>query len=264
MNKRSVALFLLILAYLTFVPTLRAEVDKKPINYQQGGTGLEGLLVQTPPAEPGKRPGVLICHQWMGLTDYEEKRAEMLAELGYVVFALDIYGKGVRPADREEAAKTAGMYKGDRELLRARANAGLKVLREQPNVDASRIAVIGYCFGGTTALELARSGADVAAVVSFHGGLSTPDPKLAEQIKAKILALHGAIDPHVPVDEVLAFGKEMADANVDWQLNSYGGAVHSFTQWHAGDDPSTGVAYNESADKRSWQAMKSFFAEVFE
>ncbi len=264
MMKRSIAPFLIALTFLIVVPTLHAEVDKKEVSYKEGDTDLQGLLVQTPPSEPGKRPGVLICHQWMGLTDYEEKRAEMLAELGYVVFALDIYGKGVRPADRGEAAKTAGMYKGDRELLRARASAGLKVLQEQPNVDASKIAVIGYCFGGTTALELARSGADVAGVVSFHGGLSTPDPKLAEQIKAKILALHGAVDPHVPVDEVLAFGKEMVDADVDWQFNSYGGAVHGFTQWHAGDDPSTGVAYDESADKRSWQAMKSFFVEVFE
>lgn len=264
MNIRYAAPFLLALSLLIAVPSVHAEGDKKKVAYQQGDTDLQGLLVQTPPSEPGKRPGVLICHQWMGLTDYEEKRAEMLAELGYVVFALDIYGKDVRPADRGEAAETAGAYKDDRELLRARANAGLKILQDQPNVDKSKIAVIGYCFGGTTALELARSGADVAGVVSFHGGLSTPDPKLAEQIQAKVLALHGAVDPHVPVDEVLAFGKEMVDADVDWQFNSYGDAVHSFTQWHAGDDPSTGSAYNESADKRSWQAMKSFFAEVFE
>jgi len=264
MKKPYAVPFLIALTLVALVPSLRAEVDKKQVSYKEGDTELQGLLVQTPPSEPGKRPGVLICHQWMGLTDYEAMRAEMLAELGYVVFALDIYGKGVRPADRGEAAETAGSYKDDRELLRARANAGLKVLQEQPNVDASKIAVIGYCFGGTTALELARSGADVSGVVSFHGGLSTPDPKLAEQIQAKILVLHGAVDPHVPVEEVLAFGKEMVEADVDWQLNSYGGAVHAFTQAHAGDDPSTGVAYDESADKRSWQAMKSFFAEVFE
>lgn len=241
---------------------VHAEVEKTKIDYFDGDVALQGLLVRKNTEEVAKRPAVLVCHQWMGLTDYEEKRASMLAEMGYVVFALDIYGKGVRPTDRGAAAELAGKYKGDRALLRSRAAAGLKVLQESPSVDAEKIAVVGYCFGGTTALELARSGANIAAVVSFHGGLSTPDPELAKQIKAKILVLHGAADPHVPADEVLAFGKEMNAAGVDWQLFAYGGAVHGFSQWHAGSDPSSGVAYDKRADERSWQAMQVFFAEV--
>jgi dienelactone hydrolase len=264
MRRISLLVKLSLLSAALFPLAVRADIEKKPIGYTDGDTKLEGILVQETSTDADKRPSVLICHQWMGLTDYEEMRAEMLAKLGYVVFALDIYGKGVRPADRGEAAQLAGKYKGDRDLLRSRAKAGLNALLGQPNVDPAKVAVIGYCFGGTTALELARSGAEVAGVVSFHGGLSTPDPKDAEQIQAKILALHGAVDPHVPIEEVLAFGKEMEEADVDWQFVSYGGAVHAFTQKHAGDDPSTGVAYDEKADQRSWQAMRSFFDEVFE
>ena len=129
--------------------------------------------------------------------------------------------------------------------------------------DPTRIAAIGYCFGGTTVLELARSGADIAGVVSFHGGLSSPTPGDAKNIKAKVLALHGADDPNVPPKEVAAFEDEMRQAGVDWQLVAYGGAVHSFTDWNAGNDNAKGAAYNERADRRSWEAMKQFFAELF-
>lgn len=265
MMKRPILLAKVLVLSLALIPfAAEADMEKKSIDYRDGDAQLQGLLVQKKADGDSKRPAVLICHQWMGLTEYEEMRAEMLADLGYVVFALDIYGKGVRPADRGEAAQMAGKYKGDRDLLRGRAKAGLRALLEQPNVDTEKVAVIGYCFGGTTALELARSGAEVAGVVSFHGGLSTPDPTDAQQIQGTILALHGAVDPHVPVEEVLAFGKEMEEADVDWRLVSYGGAVHAFTQKHAGDDPSTGVAYDEKADQRSWQAMRSLFDEVFE
>jgi dienelactone hydrolase len=206
---------------------------------------------------------VLVVHQWKGLGDYEKKRAEMLARLGYNVLAVDIYGKGIRPQTAQAAGAEAGKYKGDRALLRARVRAALKVLSEQELTDPKRIAAIGYCFGGTTVLELARSGADVTGVVSFHGGLSSPTPGDARNIKAKVLALHGADDPNVPPKEVAAFEEEMRQGGVDWQLIAYGGAVHSFSDWNAGSDNSKGAAYNERADRRSWEAMKQFFAELF-
>ena len=159
----------------------------------------------------------------------ERKRAEMLAALGYTVFAADIYGKGIRPDNPKDAGALAGKYKNDRSLLRARVLAGLDVLKKQPLADAKRTAAIGYCFGGTTVLELARSGAEISVVVSFHGGLSTPTPGDASRIKGRVLALHGADDPFVPAKEVAEFGEEMRKARADWQLVSYGNAVHSFT-----------------------------------
>jgi dienelactone hydrolase len=245
---------------LLAVAAARAEIVSKPIEYKEGSTTLEGLWVHDD-AVQGKRPSVLVVHQWKGLGDYEKKRAEMLAKLGYNVFAVDIYGKGIRPGNPKDAAAEAAKYKSDRALLRARVNAGLEQLKKLAPTDPKRIAAIGYCFGGTTALELARSGADVAGVVSFHGGLGPSAP--ARAIKAKVLALHGADDPFVPPDEVKAFEEEMRKAGVDWQLVAYGNSVHSFTDWSAGNDNSKGAAYNEKADKRSWEAMKQFFGEIF-
>lgn len=248
-----------ILAALTL--TARAELQTAIVEYQQGDTVLEGFVAYDTDVT-GKRPGVLIVHQWKGLGDYEKKRAEMLARLGYVAFAADIYGKGVRAEDKTAAAGLAGKYKADRALLRQRARAGLEALKKQKLVDVEHVTAIGYCFGGTTVLELARSGADLDGVVSFHGGLSTPKPEDAKNIRARVLALHGADDPNVPPPEVAAFEDEMRKGGVDWQLVSYGGAVHSFTDWNAGNDNAKGSAYNERADRRSWEAMKTFFSEV--
>jgi dienelactone hydrolase len=239
-----------------------AAIKTQIVEYKEGDATLEGFLAYDD-SILNNRPGILIVHQWKGLGDYEKKRAEMLAKLGYVAFAADIYGKGVRPSSMQEAGATAGKYKKDRTTLRKRVQAGLEQLRKSQQVDPKHLAAIGYCFGGTTVLELARSGADVNGVVSFHGGLSTPTSEDAKNIKAKVLALHGADDPNVPPDEVKAFEDEMRKAKVDWQLVSYGGAVHSFTDWNAGNDNSRGAAYNEKADKRSWEAMKSFFQEIF-
>jgi dienelactone hydrolase len=253
---------LLLLLMLSGAAAAHAALHTETIEYRQGETVLEGFLTYDKEVQ-GKRPGVLIVHQWKGMGDYEKKRAEMLARLGYNVFALDIYGKGVRADNPKDASALAAKYKEDRKLLRARAQAGLEVLKRHGMTDPERVAAIGYCFGGTTVLELARNGAEVAGVVSFHGGLSTPRPEDARQIRGKVLALHGADDPFVPTEEVLGFEKEMRDAKVDWQLISYGGAVHSFTDWNAGTDPSRGAAYNEKADHRSWEAMKVFFAELF-
>lgn len=239
-----------------------AAIQSKTVEYKQGNTTLEGVLVYDD-AIPGKRPGILVVHQWLGITDYEKHRAEMLAKLGYVAFCADIYGKGVRPRDTSEAGPLASRYKADRPLLRARVNAGLEVLKKNQFADPSRIAAIGYCFGGTTVLELARSGADLAGVVSFHGGLDSPTPADGANIKCKVLACHGADDPFEKAKDLTAFENEMRDHKVDWQLIFYGGAVHSFTQPMAGNDNSKGAAYNERADKRSWEAMKQFLAELF-
>ena len=239
-----------------------AAVKTKVIEYTQGDAVLEGFLAWDD-AQTGTRPGVLVVHDWYGPGPYTNMRCEQLAKLGYVAFAADIYGKGVRPTDPKECAAQAGKYRGDRALLRARVNAGLAVLKRQPGVDLKRIAAIGYCFGGTTVIELARSGADVAGVVSFHGGLDSPTPADGKNIRCKVLALQGADDPFVPASDIAAFEDELRKAGVDWQFVAYGGAVHSFTRPDAGNDPSKGAAYNESADRRSWQAMKDFFAEIF-
>ena len=240
----------------------RAEVKTETIEYEQGGVTLEGVLAWDD-ATTEKRPGVLVVHDWMGVGPFVVGQAERLARQGYVAFAADIYGKGVRPKDVKEAGEQAGKLRADRPLLRARAAAGLAELRRSERVDGAKVAAIGYCFGGGTALELARSGADLAAVVSFHGNLDTPDRTDAKKIKAKILALHGADDPYVPAAQVTAFESEMRNAKVDWQLIAYGGAVHAFTNPGAGTDPSKGAAYDERAARRAWAAMEQLFAEVF-
>jgi dienelactone hydrolase len=256
------SLALAVLAVALFAHRADAKVRNKLVEYKEGDVVLEGYVAYDDAAK-GKRPGVLVVHAWMGLDDNARKRADMLAQLGYVAFAADIYGKGVRPKSRDEAGKLAGQYKGDRKLLRARVNAALAELVKQPNVDAARTAAIGYCFGGTTALELARSGAAVVGVVTFHGGLDTPNPDDAKSFKGKVLVLTGAADPGVKPDAIVAFGKEMTDAGVDWQVVAYGGAVHCFTDAGAGNDPAKGCAYDAKADKRSWQAMRDFFDELF-
>ncbi len=239
-----------------------AGVKAEEVEYKHGDVVLQGFLAYDD-AQTGKRPGVLIVHEWMGHSPFVRKRATELAKLGYVAFALDMYGKGVMAKDREEAAKLAGTYKNDRPLMRARANAGLEVLRKNEHCDTTQIAAIGYCFGGTTVLELARGGADLAGVVSFHGDLDTPKPDDAKNIKGKVLALHGADDPFVKPEVVAKFEDEMRKAGVDWELVKYGNAVHSFTNPGAGDDNKTGAAYNAKADARSWQAMRDFFGEIF-
>ena len=241
--------------------SVQAKLVTKTIEYKQGDTTLEGYLAYDD-SFSGKRPGVLIVHQWMGLTDYEENRAVMLANLGYVAFCADIYGKGIRPQSIKEAGAEATKYKTDRALLRLRVNAGLDELKKSDLVDTNRVAAIGYCFGGTTVIELARSGAELNGIVSFHGGLDSPTPANGKNIKCKVLVCHGADDPFEKPEDLAAFEKEMRDANVDWRLIKYGGAVHSFTQPMANDNP-PGAKYNERADKRSWADMKSFFAELF-
>jgi dienelactone hydrolase len=237
---------------------IRTEV----VDYRHGDTVLEGYLTYDDSIQ-GKRPGVIVVHEWWGINNYVRMRTEQLAKLGYIAFAIDMYGKGARAKDAKEAGSLASTYRSDRALMRSRANAGFEVLKNHSLTDVNRIAAIGYCFGGTTVLEMARGGTQLAGVVSFHGGLGTPNPADAKNIKGKVLVLHGANDPAVPPDQVMAFQDEMRKAGVDWYFVSYGGAVHSFTNPDSGNDPSKGAAYNEKAEKRSWEAMKDFFAETF-
>jgi dienelactone hydrolase len=242
---------------------LSAAVVESSVKYKLGDVEMEGFHAYDDQIK-GVRPGILIIHQWTGLSDNEKMRARMLAELGYNVFAADVYGTGIRPQPAE-AGTVAGKYKGDRELFRARMIAGLQVLKADERTDPNQVAAIGYCFGGTGVLELARAGEKLNGVVSFHGGLSSAPDLAAKKgaIPAKVLVLHGAADPFVPETEVDAFKKEMEDAGASMKMVSYNGAVHAFTQKMAGDDPSKGAAYHETADQRSWEDMKRFFAEIF-
>jgi dienelactone hydrolase len=246
-----------------FCISVEAEIQTKVVEYRDGDVVFEGFVAWDSDNTSDSKPGILIVHQWMGLTDYEKSRCKQLAELGYVAFAVDIYGKDNRPGNTQEAGQMAGKFKNDRKLYRQRLNLGLQQLKSQSEVDAKNLAAIGYCFGGTGVLELARSGADVRGVVSFHGGLDSPNPDDGKNIGCKILVCHGADDPFVPAKDIEAFKSELNAAKVDWQMVYYSGAVHSFTQPMAGNDNSRGAAYNEKADNRSWNAMNDFFDELF-
>ena len=255
--------FSILLCGLTFACNLSAaEIKTEVIAYHDGDILLEGFLAYPADLEH-QPPGILVVHEWWGHNEYARDRARQLAAAGYVAFALDMYGKGILVDTYEEAGKLAGQLKGNRALMRERVKAGLEVLKNHSASNPDQLAAIGYCFGGTTVLELARSGADVKGVVSFHGNLATPNPHDAKNIKGAVLACHGGEDPYVKPEEVAAFKQEMRDAEVDWQFISYGGAVHSFTNEEAGNDPSKGAAYNEKADQRSWVAMLGFFKEIF-
>ncbi len=234
----------------------------QPLNYADGTTKLAGYVAR-PAALKGKAPGVVVIHQWMGLTDHERKVSDDLAKLGYVALAADIYGEGVHPKDTAEAGKLAGSFKGDRALYRRRIAAAIETLKAQKGVDGSRLAVIGFCFGGTGALEAARAGLPVKGVVSFHGGLDVPAGFIPGPISAKVLVAHGADDPWVSAKDVAAFQDEMRQAKADYVFVAYAGAVHAFTQKEAGNDNAKGAAYNEAAHRRSWQHMKDFFREIF-
>jgi dienelactone hydrolase len=254
--------FLAIVLIFLVAPGAQAKLVTRQVEYQQDGAVLEGYLAYDD-ATAGKRPGVLVVHEWWGLNDYIKKRTEQLAGVGYLAFAADMYGKGVVTKDPQEAAKLAGQLRGNLPRLRQRAQAALAVLAHQPLADPKRLAAIGFCFGGTTVLELAYSGAALAGVVSFHGGLPLPEPQDLARIQAKILVLHGADDPLVPARDVSAFQEAMRKSGADWQMSLYGGAVHSFTNPAAGRDKSKGVAYDPKAAARAWQAMEVFFQEIF-
>jgi dienelactone hydrolase len=238
-----------------------AKIVEQTLTYPMGDVTARGFLARDD-AVTGAQPGVLVVHEWWGLNDYTKRRARQLAALGYVALAADMYGDGKVAATPQEAGQLAGAVRGGT-LLRTRAAAALATLRAQPGVDPHRMAAIGYCFGGTTVLELAYSGADLAGVVSFHGGLTVPGEQDMGRIKAKILICHGDADPHVTPAVVRACLDGLTRAKADWQFIAYAGAVHAFTNPDSGNDPSRGVAYNEAADHRSWKAMSDFFGEIF-
>lgn len=261
MNKL-VGFFLVSALFFIMVCPLYAGIETRSVEYKDGDIALEGYIAYDD-AIKDKTPAVLIVHEWTGLGDYVKARVRQIAELGYVAFAVDIYGKGIRPKNREEAGREASIYRQDRALMRRRAHAGLEELKKVNIVDEKRIAAIGYCFGGGVVLEMARGGEDLKGVVSFHGSLESPEAKEPKNIKAKILVLHGADDPNIAHNELADFENEMRLSHADWQVTLYGSAVHSFTNPESGDDPSKGAAYNKMADTRSWEAMKIFFREIF-
>lgn len=232
------------------------------LQYKDGDLSLHGLVAYDE-SIAGKRPGVVIMPDAFGIAPFVRERAERLAKLGYVGFGADPYGNGFMAKDLQEGIKYAMALLGDPAVVRRRVRAALDKLASLPQVDASLLAVMGYCMGGTCSLEIARDGAAVRGVVSFHGGLATKQPAAAGQVKAKVLVLNGADDPFVPAEQIAAFNDEMTKAGVDWQFVNYGGTVHSFTNPDAASIGAPGIAYNKSTDERSWLAMKNFFAEVF-
>jgi len=252
---------LIVLLILVFTG-MEAQIIHKNFEYKDGDVTLEGYIAYSKGFK-SKLPAVLVVHEWTGINDYVKRRCDQLAKLGYFAFAADIYGKGIRPTSYDDASKQSSIYKNDRQLMRRRINVALAELKKTKNVNPNKIAAMGYCFGGGVALELARSGANILGTVSFHGNLDTPNPNDAKNIKGKVLVLHGSDDMAVSLETVLKFVEEMRNAKVNYEIDLYGGAVHSFTNPNSGNDPKKGVAYNEQADKRSWEKMVGFFVEVF-
>ncbi len=244
------------------VSSARAEVKTRTISYEYGGVTFKGHLAWDGAAK-SKRPGVLVVHEWWGLNDYARKRAEQLAELGYVAFACDMYGEGKHTEHPNEAGQFATEVRKNIKVWQGRAQASLKVLTDQPQVDADKLAAIGYCFGGSTALQLAYTGANLKAVVTFHAALPVPDAEQAKAIKAKLLICHGAADRFIPEETAVKFRTALEEAKVDYAMVYLGNAKHSFTVKDIDAKGVNGLAYNAEADRRSWQAMRLLFDEAF-
>jgi dienelactone hydrolase len=232
-----------------------AEIKTERVEYRDGDVVLEGFIAYDT-AKAGPRPAMMIVHDWNGPDQYEENRARMLAELGYVGFAADIYGKGVRPKSAQENAQQAGKYRGDMPTFLSRMNAALSYLKSRPEVDKAKLGAMGYCFGGGGVLELARSGAEVPAIISFHGGLATQKRAAEGSVKSRIMVIHGSQDPSMPYAQLVGFLEEMRDAKADYQLIAYNVDSHPFTV-------PGGPGYREAADKRSWEELKRFLQEVW-
>jgi dienelactone hydrolase len=258
--RRTFILTLVLLA--TGTTAARAEIKTKPITYLYEGVTFKGHLAWDD-AERGKRPGVLVVHEWWGLNGYARKRAEQLASMGYVAFACDMYGEGKVTEHPKEAGAMATEVRKNLKIWQGRAQAALKVLQDDEHVDPQQLAAIGYCFGGSTALQLAYSGADLAAVVTFHAAVPTPEPEQAKAIKAKLLICHGAADPFVKEESLQNARAAYEAAKVNYEMNYYGGVEHSFTVPDAARAGVSGLTYNAQADRRSWQEMQQLFREVF-
>ncbi len=238
------------------------KIISNTVDYLDRDTVLDGFFAYDEAIE-GRRPVVLVCHAWGGRDEFVENKAIKLAEMGYLAFALDMYGKGVRGANPEENARLMQPFMEDRAMLQQRIKAALAAVRLMPWADDNNIAAIGFCFGGLCVLDLARSGAEISGVVSFHGLFIPPDNIAQPDIKAKILMLHGHDDPMVPVEQVIAIQQEFTEAGADWQMHVYGNTMHAFTNPVA-NDPDFGTVYQPDADKRSWIAMQNFLTEIFQ
>jgi len=232
------------------------------VDYRDGEVTLRGYLAYDE-TQPGKRPGVLVMPGGFGLGRNAKERAEMLARMGYVALAGDPYGGGIEIDDLKQVMKRVTDLRADTAQFRRRARVALDWLIAMPRVDPQRVAAIGYCLGGTFVLELARDGAPLAGVVTFHGGLETKSPAAPGMVKAKLLVLTGADDPTVPVTHINAFAEEMTKAGADWQIVTYSGTKHGFTYPDAASREIDWIEYKKSSDERSWSAMKSFFEEIF-
>ena len=235
-------------------------IQTRTIDYQDKDIDLQGYVAWDDAAE-GKRPGVMIAHAWAGRNDFENGKAEKLAQLGYVGLALDLYGKGVLGSNTEENSALMQPFLDARTMLQGRLQIALDVLKNLDEVDASRVAAIGFCFGGLCVLDLARTGAELAGVVSFHGLFGSPGNTAGNKIKAKVLALHGWDDPMATPDQVVSLADELTSMGADWQINGYGNTMHAFTNPNA-NDPDFGTVYQPDADRRSWNAMHDFLSEI--
>jgi len=240
----------------------QGAVVTKTISYQEDGASLQGYLAYDN-ALKGKRPGVLVVHEWWGLNDYARKRATQLAAMGYVAFALDMYGKDKVADHPEQAKEFMKKVTQNVDTWQKRALAGLEILKKQPNTDSNRIAAIGYCFGGSTVQQLAYSGADIRGIVSFHGSLIPPTESAVKQTKAKILICHGASDPYTKPEALPTYLTTMNASGIDWKMSIYAHAKHAFTNPDADNYGMAAVGYNRTADRRSWEDMKQFFNEIF-
>ena len=236
-------------------------IQTQQIQYEDNGVILEGHVAWDDVSNKPK-PGILVSHAWAGRTDFENEKAQKLAKQGYVGFALDLYGRGIVGSDPTENAALMQPFLDDRRLLQKRMLLAVDQLKKLDQTNQDRIAAIGFCFGGLAVLDLARTGASVSGVVSFHGLLGSPNNTYDNKITAKILLQHGWLDPLATPEQVLEFAKEMSKMDADWQLNAYGGAMHAFTNPRA-NDPSNGMKYDKVVEKRSWQSMSSFLDEIF-
>jgi len=252
-----------LLATLLISGTAWAELQTRDIEYEHDGTTLTGYLVWDDTVE-GKSPGILVAHEWWGLNDYVKRRTRDLAKLGYVAFALDMYGSGKSTEHGDEAGAWMGQITENIDSWQERAMRGLEILREQPQVDADRIGAVGYCFGGATVMQMAYAGAELSGVVSFHGSLPIPDEEQIGSIRAPILAANGAADEFVPPKRIQAFQDALRGTGTDWHMVIYGGARHGFTNPDAAQYGVDNIEYNEQAAQRSRAHMERFFEEVFQ
>ncbi len=237
-------------------------IQTRHVDYRDGDVHLQAYVAWDAAAE-GQRPGVMISHAWAGRSDFENGKAEELAKLGYVGCALDLYGKGVLGNSTEENSALMQPFLDDREMLQGRLQIALNVLKDLEEVDASRVAAIGFCLGGLCVLDLARTGADLSGVVSFHGLFGSPGNTAGNKVKAKVLALHGWDDPMATPDQVVSLAEELTSMGADWQIHGYGNTMHAFTNPNA-NDPGFGTVYSADADRRSWNALQNFLSEVFD